>query len=275
MVIHSQGLINAIQKLAPNAEHRHCSRHVYENFRKKWSGRKYKQLFWDCVNASTPAQYQTCLQNLKSESVEAWNDFCKRNPKSFCKSLISSYTKTDMIENNICECFNSSILKARDKPILHMLEDIRSNIMRNHHDLAEKIQKCTDEICPKVRKKIYEVERWTKFCNIRGASRRKYEVHCSKDGYIVDLLAKTCNCRAWELTGIPCCHALACINYLRADVILYVDPFFLKSNAVELYNHGLQPIHGEQDWPTDDMPAILPPKVHKRPGRPKKQLHKR
>lgn len=143
--------------------------------------------------------------------------------------------------------------------------------MTKHHDLAEKLKKCTDEICPGIREKIYEIEKLTKFCNIRGSSRRRYEVHCFKQGYIVDLISKICNCRAWELTGFPCCHALTCIPYLRVDITLYIDPFFMKSNAVELYDHGLQPIHGEQDLPTDDMLAILPPKVHKHPRRPKKQ----
>ena len=40
-----QGLINALQKLAPNAEHRNCARHIYANWKKKFSGPKYKKLF--------------------------------------------------------------------------------------------------------------------------------------------------------------------------------------------------------------------------------------
>lgn len=75
----------------------------------------------------------------------------------------------------------------------------------------------------------------------------KYEVHFFKEAYIVDLKARSCGCKDWELTGIPCCHALACIHYLRDDVARYVDPFFFMCNAIETYKHGLIPIHGEQD----------------------------
>lgn len=29
---------------------------------------------------------------------------------------------------------------------------------------------------------------------------------------MVDLLKRTCTCKKWELTGIPCYHAAACIS---------------------------------------------------------------
>ena len=35
-----------------------------------------------------------------------------------------------------------------------------------------------------------------------------------------------CDCNVWELKGIPCVHALACINFIRARVEQYVHPYF-------------------------------------------------
>lgn len=208
--------------------------------------------------------------------MEAWDDFCSRNPRSFCKSLISSYTKTDMLDNNVCESFNAFILEARDKPILQMLEAIRSKLMTKQHNIEKSLAKCNDVICPNVRKKIYKIEEWTKFFDIRPAPVNKYEArYYGGSSYIVDLVGRRCSCRDWELIGIPCCHALACIHYVRGDVVNYVDPYFLKSNATQLYTtHGLVPMHGEEDWPKDNLPPILPPKFQKPPGRPKK-LRKR
>nr|XP_012570215.1 uncharacterized protein LOC105851895 [Cicer arietinum] len=38
-----------------------------------------------------------------------------------------------------------------------------------------------------------------------------------EDTYTVNLHTKTCACRKWDLTGIPCCHALVCIWHNKAD----------------------------------------------------------
>ena len=42
----------------------------------------------------------------------------------------------------------------------------------------------------------------------------KYLVQTSAGGYelVVDLIAKTCACKKWQLSGIPCFHAVACMN---------------------------------------------------------------
>ncbi|VVA30951.1 PREDICTED: transposon, partial [Prunus dulcis] len=37
--------------------------------------------------------------------------------------------KCDILLNNLCECFNSAILEARDKPIITMVERIRTYLM--------------------------------------------------------------------------------------------------------------------------------------------------
>ena len=38
----AQGLVPTIQDLLPTAEHRFCMRHLYANFRKRFSGKKIK-----------------------------------------------------------------------------------------------------------------------------------------------------------------------------------------------------------------------------------------
>jgi SWIM zinc finger len=44
--------------------------------------------------------------------------------------------------------------------------------------------------------------------------------------YIVDLEKKTCSCRAWQLQGFPCAHAISVILGRCEDPQLYVDKCF-------------------------------------------------
>ncbi|XP_071738606.1 uncharacterized protein [Rutidosis leptorrhynchoides] len=41
-----KGLIEAVKDVMPFAEHRQCARHIYENFRKQYSGVEFRNLFW-------------------------------------------------------------------------------------------------------------------------------------------------------------------------------------------------------------------------------------
>jgi transposase-like protein len=40
-----KGLINAVNKWTPKVEHRMCARHIYANWRKKFTNKKYQKMF--------------------------------------------------------------------------------------------------------------------------------------------------------------------------------------------------------------------------------------
>ncbi|KAH9612810.1 hypothetical protein KSS87_010045, partial [Heliosperma pusillum] len=41
-----KGLVEAFATVVPNAEIRHCCRHIWSNFKLNWVGEAYKQIFW-------------------------------------------------------------------------------------------------------------------------------------------------------------------------------------------------------------------------------------
>ncbi|GJR48088.1 hypothetical protein Tco_1316191 [Tanacetum coccineum] len=75
----------AMANVFPCADYRYCLRHIYENMKKQWNGQAYKELL----------------------------------------SHFSSRAKSDILLNNLCECFNGKILDARDASIIKALEYIR------------------------------------------------------------------------------------------------------------------------------------------------------
>lgn len=42
---------------------------------------------------------------------------------------------------------------------------------------------------------------------------------------VVDLNNKSCSCRTWNLTGVPCSHAIRCILLQNEDLVTYVHMF--------------------------------------------------
>ncbi|KAK8936506.1 hypothetical protein KSP39_PZI012203 [Platanthera zijinensis] len=90
------------------------------------------------------------------------------------------------------------------------------------------------------------------------------------DKWVVDLPNSCCSCNKWNLTGIPCVHAIACIFYKREDIESYADYWFKKTTYLKAYEHMLSPIKGQLEWPNSNLIPIVPWFANqKKAGRPK------
>ena len=91
---------------------------------------------------------------------------------------------------------------------------------------------------------------------------------------MVDMKDYTCTCRSWQLSGIPCCHAVAAILYLKDDPDNYVARWFWKETYVKADEHVLIPLNGENLCPNTAFDPMLPPLARRMPGRPEKNRRK-
>ncbi|XP_077249298.1 uncharacterized protein LOC143888772 [Tasmannia lanceolata] len=87
----------------------------------------------------------------------------------------------------------------------------------------------------------------------------------------VDLITRTCSCRAFQTYGLPCRHAITAINITDFDPYDYCDECF----DVERYrNTCAEVVHATLDrtqWHESPEPlmTILPPLAKRPPGRPR------
>ena len=87
---------------------------------------------------------------------------------------------------------------------------------------------------------------------------------------MVNLQDRTCNCRAWAISGIPCMHAMAAISYQRDDLEKYCHQFLTTEAYLRTYSENINPMPDEVTWPVVEHDPILPPLITRMPGRPKK-----
>ena len=84
---------------------------------------------------------------------------CHEEVRAVCKKkcgflIMVSKVGGDVLMNNLSESFNSSILIARDKPIITMMEWIRSYIMGRFASLRHKCSLYTANVMPKPQKRL-------------------------------------------------------------------------------------------------------------------------
>lgn len=104
----------------------------------------------------------------------------------------------------------------------------------------------------------------------------EYEV---QDGYrdaIVHYFNQTCTCNKWQLSGLPCGHAIAvAAMHNLTDCSQLAFPIFTVDNLKATYAPVIYPVGPQQAWRTPDSPlmTVRPPVMKTGPGR--KSKHKR
>jgi len=149
-----QGLLPAIVELLPQVDHRYCVRHLYNNFRKQYPGKKLKELMWRAAKATYPNAWMDAMKEIKAINPEAFKYLIKIPVRHWSRSYFKPDNKCDTLVNNMSESFNSVIVGPRSKPIVTMLEEIRVYIMERWEKNRQKIQRYTDSVLPNIKKKI-------------------------------------------------------------------------------------------------------------------------
>ncbi|XP_014506442.1 uncharacterized protein LOC106766208 [Vigna radiata var. radiata] len=261
-----KGLVHAVEELLPNAEQRFCLRHMYSNFRKRFSGQILKNMMWRAATSTYPQAWEREMLKMKEVNVEAYKYLIGIPPRYWSRSRFTGQAMCDSLDNNIIEAFNNVLLHAREQPIITMLEEIRVYLMKRWATNRNKVASMNFTICPKIKKRLLNESNWS--------AMKIFEVrHCSAidNKFKVDLDTHDCSCRKWLISGIPCCHAIAAMNYSSLDPEDFIPTWFKRSTYEEVYASIIYPVNGHLLWERTPYDDVLPPLKRKLPERPKKK----
>ena len=85
----TQGLLPAIKRLFPSAEHRFCVRHINDNLNLLWKGGRFKDVLWKAATATTKVEFTNVMNELKSHHSQAYEWLNKINPEHWSRSHFS------------------------------------------------------------------------------------------------------------------------------------------------------------------------------------------
>ncbi|KAG8379461.1 hypothetical protein BUALT_Bualt07G0090900 [Buddleja alternifolia] len=266
-----EGLIPAFELVFPRAENS-CVRHLHENFKKaKFRGLTFKLALWNAAKATTLPEYELRMKEmalLDQFAVEWFND---KPPSQWSRSHFQTFPKCDMLLNNLCESFNSSILEAREKPILTMLEWIKEYLMTTLTENRDKAKKrwSYKQICPKIKKIIEKNMEKSADCIPLKSDDWNYEIKvCDGDRLTVKLRTHSCSCRRCDLTGIPCSHAMSAIGCQVLEPDDFVHESYSVATYLAVYSHAISPVNGPKLWEKTGYIPPMPPNFGKKRGRP-------
>ncbi|XP_057425855.1 uncharacterized protein LOC130719239 [Lotus japonicus] len=123
-----KGLLSCLEGF----EHRFFG-HLYANFKKRFGGGVViRNLMMAAGKATYRQQWEEKMLELREQNNAAWEWMMGIPTRSWCKHDFTFYPKCDVLMNNLSESFNSTIILARDKPTLTMMDWIRTYLMGRH-----------------------------------------------------------------------------------------------------------------------------------------------
>ncbi|XP_039143980.1 uncharacterized protein LOC120281132 [Dioscorea cayenensis subsp. rotundata] len=160
------------------------------------------------------------------------------------------------------------ILGARSKGIVTLNEIIRTKLMCRIQKKRDAMQKCGSEYCPRIMKKLEKAKALSFTYSTTWSGGAQYQVLGNEGQFVVDRIEKTCSCRKWQLTGVPCAHAISALYYNQDRPENYIDECYKVSTFLAIYSHILYPTQDRSCWPSSNQsPMIPPPPVNNKRGK--------
>ena len=129
---------------------------------------------------------------------------------------------------NYAEIFNSKSRYARKYPITTFADFLRYTLQDWFVKRRDLSVKCNGPLVTNIEKDLHGEFETTTSLIVHSLSRFEFYVQDSDKNGEVNLQMKTCSCRVFDLTGLPCVHALS-IAYNR-----HIDPYTLCSRLQQL-----------------------------------------
>ena len=120
--------------------------------------------------------------------------------------------KTYFVNNYLSEVFNRYILDERNKPIVTMLVGIYDKKTVRLDEKREGLRQSSWEITPTYGEKLEMMKKFARNCVSQRADDGLWQVSSGDYSYEVNLAQRTCSCRKWDLSGLPCNHAVSEIH---------------------------------------------------------------
>ena len=211
------------------------------------------------------------MEKMRTESAAAHRWLLEKDPMHWSRVFFKDTAMCDMLCNNMCEAFNAAILKARDKPVITLMEMIRNYLMKRLVRKRSEVEKWQHDIGPKVFKFVEKLKLESAVCHSEYSGNSTFQVRgFGDDQYVVDIERRTCACKKWQLIGIPCIHGISALMSSNRDPIQFIDNMYKKESFLRAYTPVIYGINGPGLWPKTSHRPLQCPEFKKQRGRPKK-----
>ncbi|KAJ0011055.1 hypothetical protein Pint_33920 [Pistacia integerrima] len=232
--------------------------------RKNFPGVHLRKLFWAMSKATNRPDFVKAMGSVKDVDEGAYKWLLENEPNQWSRHAFDTTAKLDHITNNMSECFNSWLDEDRELPILSLLELYRHRVMKQLQCRLKAGTEWITPLPPVIHRKINKMIEATRNVKVRYPGCDEFEVDDENVNpcktHVLVLGKQLCDCGMWQLSGIPCVHAIACLLHKNiSNYDHYVDPKLRILMYLQTYAYMVHPVPDKTSWPEVSDEYIWPP----------------
>ena len=267
-----RGLETAIATVYPNAHHGNCTFHLSQNVKLHFGKNKHVHMaFYQAAKAYLPIDFEVHMRKLEAINIRAHQYVMEASPEKWARAFFPG-NRYSIMTTNIAECMNAVLRDARSLPLVPLLEAIRLLLQDWFYERRTEAEAATTPVTPWLekilRKRLNECRRF----NVTPLSTFEFEVRTIDFVTTVNLEAKTCSCRQFQLDQYPCIHAIAACRFRNLSLFHFCSEYYSVSSWRECYAYTIYPLDDRRLWhaPPEVLERVVhPPMVRRAPGRPR------
>ncbi|XP_072963307.1 uncharacterized protein [Typha angustifolia] len=273
------GLTEEIRSVFEDSYHGYCLNHLIENFKteleESWTQEVKDSMvehLKQAVYACKVDEFNQCIDSIKTESKELAEWLLNTKPESWSDAFFKGL-RNGQYSSTAPETVNNWISTRYELSVVQMVDMIRCKMMEMMYARRESSNTWTETLAPSANQKVQEELVKARTLNVICSTANVFEVHDDSVN-VVNIETWECTCRRWQVTGLPCMHALAVFERTDLCIYDYCSKYFTTECYRSTYSLPISPIP-DIGRPACSDPShstiICPPRTRRLAGRPKEK----
>lgn len=272
------GLKKSLAEIFDKCYHSYCLRHLAEKLNKDLKGQFSHEArrfmindFYAAAYAPKLEGFNRCAENIKGISPEAYNWVIQSDPEHWANAFFGG-ARYNLMTSNFGQQFYSWVSEAHELPITQMIDVLRGKMMESIYTRRVDSSQWETKITPSKEERLQKETSIAQSLQVLLSHGSTFEVR-GESVDIVDIDNWDCSCKEWQLTGLPCCHAIAVFECIGRSPYDYCSRYFTAESYRLTYAESIHPVPNVdrpvQGESAEVVVTVTPPPTKRPPGRPK------
>ncbi|CAN6237404.1 unnamed protein product [Urochloa humidicola] len=246
------GLWDKVSLLFPNSHHGYHVNYFVEEYKKQlddsWS-EEVKDTMVEhlkkAIYSSKVDEFNQYVELIKAESDKLAEWLLETKPERWSDAFFKG-SRLGQYTCNVSETIAEWIPSRYELSVVQLVDTIRCNLMETMYTRRESSNAWAEVLTPSANQKLQEQMNKALTLNVvcstgNDGNSHVFEV-CDDSVNVVNINAWECTCRKWQLSGIPCSHAIAVFDRTERCPLDYCAKCFTTEYYRLTYAVSINPI---------------------------------
>lgn len=269
-------LDESVPQVFEDGYHGFCLFHLIGDFKAElknslWTEQVKDEMVEDFKSAAQAygvEDFNASIDRINNVSEDAADWVISTKPERWSNAFFRG-SRYDHLSSNIVESLSRWITVKDESSVVQMIDALRIKLTEVINSRRQTCSTWVSTLTPSMEQKLQKQTSKAHTLNVLCSSDTLFEVHGSTIN-VVNIGSWECTCRKWQITGLPCAHAIAVFDRVGKSVYDYCSRYFRSESYLLTYSASIYPIPDIVNMNSIGA-SSYPPPTKRPPGRPKRK----